>query len=273
MDTREFADLERREWADADVARSYANAFAKASDMVVPHLVAAVDTGPGQTVLDLCCGHGNVAAGLVASGADVTGLDFSAPMLDLARANVPDARFVEGDAMTLPFAGADFDAVTIGFGMPHLPDPPAALHEARRVLKPGGRIAFSVWCGPEVDTVLGYVFDAIATHGDPSIVLPPGPGANDYADPDTAYPALDAAGFTAFTCETVPSRWDVTDPGAPYDFFLEGTARGGALLRPQPDGQARAIRAAVVARVRANHGDGPHWNVPIPAVVISARAI
>ena len=66
-EAREFADLERREWADADVARSYANAFAKASDMVVPHLVAAVDTGPGRTVLDLCCGQGTLSAMLAAS--------------------------------------------------------------------------------------------------------------------------------------------------------------------------------------------------------------
>ncbi|MEC7764555.1 MAG: methyltransferase domain-containing protein [Pseudomonadota bacterium] len=273
MDTRDFAALERREWADADVARSYAKAFAKASDMVVPHLVAAVGAGPGQAALDLCCGHGNVSAGLVAAGATVTGLDFFAAMLDMAQASVPGATFVEGDAMNLPFDAARFDAVTIGFGMPHLPDPPAALIEARRVLKPGGRIAFSVWCGPEVDTALGYVFDAIAAHGDPSIVLPPGPGANDYADPATAYPALDAAGFADFTLTTVPSRWDVTDPGAPYDFFLEGTARGGALLRPQPEAHGRAIREAVVARVLANHGAGPDWTVPISAVVIAARAI
>lgn len=273
MDTSDFAALEKREWSDADVARSYAGAFAKASDMVVPQLVAAVGAGPGVAALDLCCGHGNVAAGLVQAGARVTGLDFSEAMLELARANVPEVTFVEGDAMNLTFEPGGFDAVTIGFGMPHLPDPPAALHEARRMLRPGGRIAFSVWCGPEVETALGYVFEAIATHGDPAIALPPGPGANDYADPDNAYPALEAAGFADFALEIVLSHWTVSDPAAPYDFFLEGTARGGALLRPQPAACGRAIRAAVAERVLSAHGDGPDWIVPIPAVVISARAI
>ena len=267
-----FAALERREWSDASVAGAYAQAFAAAADMVVPHLVSAIKAGPGMHVLDLCCGHGNVSAALVRAGAKVTGLDFSPAMLGMARQAVPQARFVEGDAMNLPFADAEFDAVTIGFGIPHVPDPPRVLSEVRRVLRLGGGLAFSVWCGPEVDGALGYVFGAIARHGDPAIQLPPGPGANDYADPDRAYPALKAAGFSEWRQDTVASFWQVDDPGAPFDFFRDGTARGGALLRPQPPENAAAIRAATVEMVRDRHGDGPRWDVPIPAVVTSARA-
>ncbi len=268
-----FAALERREWADASVARSYAGAFAKASDMVVPHLIAAVRAGPDMMALDLCCGHGNVTAGLVRAGASVTGLDFSPAMLAMARSAVPQAHFIEGDATDLRFDAASFDAVTIGFGMPHVPDPVKVLNEVRRVLRPGGRLAFSVWCGSGVDTALGYVFDAIDAHGHPDIALPPGPGAHDYADRALAFPALKAAGFGACRCGTVEAVWQVSDPGAPYDFFREGTARGGALLRPQPDRSAAAIRAAVVAQVLEKHGGGPVWTVPIPAVVTAAVAV
>ncbi len=268
-----FAALEKREWANADMARSYAQVFAKAADIVVPHLVKAVEAGPGVKALDLCCGHGNVSAGLVAAGAQVTGLDFSPAMLDMARAAVPQAQFVDGDAMALGFDDGSFDAVTIGFGMPHVPDPPKVVAEAHRVLRPGGRLAFSVWCGPEVDTALGYVFDAIAQHGSAKVVMPPGPGANDYADPKLAFPVLEAAGFTECRQSVVASAWQVDDPGAPYDFFREGTARGGAMLRPQPSENAAAIRAAVVSKVLENHGAGPKWNVPIPAVVTVAVAV
>lgn len=268
-----FAALERREWADAGVAQSYARVFAQAADMVVPHLVGAVGVGTRTKALDLCCGHGNVTSGLVKAGGQVTGLDFSPAMLDMASAAVPEALFVEGDAMELDFDDACFDVVTIGFGMPHVPEPPKVVAEARRVLRPGGRLAFSVWCGPDVDTALGYVFGAIAQHGAPDIALPSGPGANDYADPALAFPVLRAAGFANCQQTTVASEWQVSDPGAPYDFFRDGTARGGALLRPQPSENAVAIRAAVVAEVLDKHGQGPEWNIPIPAVVTVAVAV
>lgn len=273
QETRTFAALEKHEWAKADVAKSYAQVFAKAADMVVPTLVKAVEAGPGRDVLDLCCGHGNVAAGLVNAGARVTGVDFSRAMLEMARSAVPAARFFEGDAMALDFDDQSFDAVTIGFGIPHVPNPPKVIAEARRVLRPGGRLAFSVWCGPDVDTALGYVFGAINQHGSPDITLPPGPGANDYADPEIAFPVLEKAGFTELAQTYVASEWHVDEPGAPYDFFLEGTARGGALLRPQPPENAAAIRAAVVSKVLERHGPGPEWKVPIPAVVTAAKAI
>lgn len=263
----------KREWADAGVAQAYARAFAMAADMVVPHLVSEAGAGPSRHVLDLCCGHGNVSAGLSGAGARVTGLDFSPAMLEMARASVPDVDFVEGDAMNLPFEDGSFDAVTIGFGIPHVPDPPRVMAEARRVLRTGGKLAFSVWCGPEVDTALGYVFGAIAAHGDPAIILPPGPGANDYADPERSFPVLEAAGYTNCRNIMVASEWRVDDPAAPYEFFLEGTARGGALLRPQPEANAAAIRAAVMAEVIRKHGDGPVWHVPIPAIVCSAEAV
>ena len=272
-DADTFAALEKREWARPDVAQSYATVFAKAADMVVPYLVEAVAAGPGVNALDLCCGQGNVAAGLVKAGAKVTGLDFSPAMLEMARAAVREADFVEGDAMDLPFADQSFDAVTIGFGMPHVPDPPNAVAEARRVLRPGGRLAFSVWCGPDVDTALGYVFGAIGKHGSPDVSLPPGPGVTDYADPALAFPVLRKAGFADCQQTFVASSWQVDDPGAPYDFFREGTARGGALLRPQPSENAAAIRAAVVAKVVEKHGQGPRWDVPIPAMVTVAVAV
>ncbi len=267
-----FAALERREWAKSDVAQSYARVFAKAADMVVPAMVSAVGARPGSKALDLCCGQGNVTAALCKAGAQVIGLDFSPAMLEMARVEVPEAKFVEGDAMSLSFEDETFDVVTIGFGMPHVPDPPRVLAEARRVLRTGGKLAFSVWCGPEVDTALGYVFGAIGQHGSPDIALPPGPGANDYADPEIAFPVLEKADFRDFQQVIVASKWHVTDPGAPYDYFLEGTARGGALLRPQPATHAAAIRAAVVDKVLEKHGSGPKWEVPIPAAMTVATA-
>jgi SAM-dependent methyltransferase len=268
----DFAALERRGWADAATAVSYARDFARASEMAVPVLVSECGATPGMAALDLCCGHGIVARALAAEGADVIGMDFSPAMLEIARSAVPGVRFVEGDAMALPFEDECFDAVAIGFGMPHVPDPPAAMAEVRRVLKRAGRFAYSVWQEAE-RSAMSYVFDAIEKHGAPGIALPPGPGVSNYADPDRAFPAMAAAGFGDLRLAEVASRWRIEDPAAPFDFFKDGTVRGGALLRPQPEANKAAIRAAVAERVIANHGaDGP-WEVPLPSVVISGQTI
>src|SRR6056297_3227650 len=184
-----FAALERHGWADAATAKAYASDFARASEMAVPFLASKCGASPGMAALDVCCGHGIVARALAAAGAEVTGVDFSPAMLEIARGAVPGVRFVEGDAMALPFEDASFDAVAIGFGMPHVPDPPAAMAEVRRVLKPGGRFAYSVWQEAE-HSAMTCVFAAIGEHGAAGIALPPGPGASDYADPERAFPAM-----------------------------------------------------------------------------------
>jgi len=269
-DTSDFAELEQRGWSEPDTAQAYAKDFAKAAQYSVPVMIDAVKAGPGTDLLDLCCGHGILSGEAVERGAMVTGVDFSPTMLDLSRSNVPHARFLLGDAMALPFDVASFDAVVIGFGIPHVPDPPAVFAEVKRVLKSGGRLAYSVW--QDQAGALQYVFNAIAKHGKAGIALPPGPGAHDYADPDRARAALTKTGFTDIALTQVESRWQVTDPATPFDYFDQGTVRGGALLRKQP-GQSRvAIRQAVIEDVLAHHGQGPVWDIPIPSVVVSARA-
>lgn len=266
-----FSALEQQGWSDDATASAYASAFADAALQCVPAMVAAVRASPGDQALDLCCGHGIVARGLANAGATVTGIDFSPAMLELARKSVPEGTFRKADATALPFDDATFDVITIGFGVPHLPHPPHCFAEARRVLRPGGRIAFSVWQAPPASQAFGFVFAAVAAHGDPSVSLPPAPGAHDYADPDVAGPALREAGFGDVKLETVDSHWMVDDPCAPYDYFIEGTVRGSALLRPQPETNRKAIREFVGKQVIKACGETSPWRVAIPAAIVSAR--
>lgn len=96
---------------------------------------------PGDRVLDVCCGTGDLALAAADAGGRVTGLDFSEPMLERARSKSTEIEWLEGDALSLPFSEGSFDAVTIGFGLRNLANVERGVEELRRVLRPGGRLA------------------------------------------------------------------------------------------------------------------------------------
>jgi demethylmenaquinone methyltransferase/2-methoxy-6-polyprenyl-1,4-benzoquinol methylase len=96
---------------------------------------------PGASVLDACCGTGDLAVAAEREGGIVTGLDFSGEMLVRARAKSDTIDWVHGDLLALPFADTSFDAATVGFGVRNVADLDAALRELRRVLRPGGHLA------------------------------------------------------------------------------------------------------------------------------------
>jgi len=101
---------------------------------------AAAVVRPGDTVLDACCGTGDLAVACARAGGRVTGLDFSEPMLERARRKAPEVEWVRGDLLALPFADGSFDAATVGFGVRNVDDLERALAELRRVLRVGGRL-------------------------------------------------------------------------------------------------------------------------------------
>jgi demethylmenaquinone methyltransferase / 2-methoxy-6-polyprenyl-1,4-benzoquinol methylase len=96
--------------------------------------------GPGSRALDVATGTGDLAIALRRRGADVVGQDFSDGMLELARRKAPELRFEQGDALALPYADGEFDAVTVGFGARNFADLARGLREMARVAKPGGRV-------------------------------------------------------------------------------------------------------------------------------------
>ncbi len=105
---------------------------------------------PGDSCLDLCCGSGDLAlllAEQVGKTGKVVGVDFAAAQLAIAaeraRTRYPSLHldWVEGDVLHLPFADAQFDAATMGYGLRNVADIPRCLQELRRVLKPGASAA------------------------------------------------------------------------------------------------------------------------------------
>lgn len=105
---------------------------------------------PGDVCLDVCCGSGDLARRLarqVGATGIVFGLDFSAALLEVAQQQTAESiqplniRWVEGDALNLPFAENYFDAATMGYGLRNVLDIPRSLQELYRVLKPAARVA------------------------------------------------------------------------------------------------------------------------------------
>jgi demethylmenaquinone methyltransferase/2-methoxy-6-polyprenyl-1,4-benzoquinol methylase len=108
----------------------------------------------GDQALDLCCGTGDIALALAQQGARVVGLDFSDAMLAVARrralrSKLAEVKFVQADALRIPYEENAFDVVTIGYGLRNLASCEAGLREMLRVTRPGGRLLVLDFGRPE----------------------------------------------------------------------------------------------------------------------------
>jgi len=129
--------------------------------LVVRRVVANLPVGNAR-VLDVACGTGDLSLALVAgTQAQVVGLDFCRPMLDVAAAKSSQRGFaipfVEGDALRLPFRDQSFDGATIAFGLRNLASVDDGLRELIRILRPGGTVTVLEFSKPQIP-ILRTVF-------------------------------------------------------------------------------------------------------------------
>jgi SAM-dependent methyltransferase len=196
-------------------------------------------------------------------------MDFSPPMIAQARRRCPQARFLVGDAEAMPLRGNCFDAVVTNFGLLHLARPEQFLREARRVLRPGGLVAFAVWAAPEDAVGFGMVLQAVQAHGNPSVPLPPGPPFFRFSEASECVRTFRSAGFADAQVQRVPQLWRLSDPDGLFQAMLAGTVRTGGLLRAQTPQALAAIREAIRNGVESHrHQDA--FEIPMAAVVASA---
>lgn len=212
-------------------------------------------------VLEVAAGTGAVTRRLaeaLPSDVPIVATDLSGPMLDLAAA-AGTARPVEwrlADAQELPFPDASFDLVVCQFGVMFFPDRPRAFAEARRVLRPGGRLIFSVWDRVEENEFPAVVLEAVrpllADDREPFMTrLPHG-----YHDPAAIARDLALGGFARPPAVTFSEKLAHADsPRVPAVAFCGGTPMRAELEARGPDVLAEATERAIAA-LAARFGPG-----------------
>jgi ubiquinone/menaquinone biosynthesis C-methylase UbiE len=171
VDLRAVTQVQQKVWSEGD--------FGRIGSMIVlaaERLCEAADLRAGERVLDVACGHGNVAlAAARRTWEPVVGLDYVPELLERGRERAAAERFeiefVEGDAQEMPFDDESFDAVLSTFGVMFAPDQQRAADELLRVCRPGGRIGLANWVP---DGFVGEMFMTVSGHAPaPPGVAPP----------------------------------------------------------------------------------------------------
>lgn len=261
-----FKEFERAGWTRA--AEAYRQAWSRLTAQAIEPLLEAVQLEPGQRLLDVACGPGDLAAAALGRGARPTGVDLAPAMVDLARRLHPEIAFEEGDAEALPFAEAELDVVAMNFCAGHVTDPDLAFREAHRVLRRGGRYGFSWWAPPDEAVVFGIVYRAVETQGRSDAPVPQGPDWTRFSVAEECRRALRAAGFAAVESRNVQMTWRIDTPERLIDIMRHSTVRTAALLEAQPAEALERISHAVADEARGYLQAGA-VELPMPCLLTS----
>ncbi|MEU3226565.1 class I SAM-dependent methyltransferase [Streptomyces sp. NPDC006976] len=236
-----FDVMERRIWDGQ--ADAYARTAARLCVRTVPALLDAAEVGAGTRLLDVGCGTGNVTAAAVARGAFVRAVDAEPGMVAATRRAAPGAEVRTGTLPQLPYADGEFDAVVANFVLNHVGRPLDALVEMRRVIRPGGRIALTIWQLPGApgQALVGRAAQAAGLTR-PDWLATVDEERNFARTPDGVAALLTAAGLGDVRGET--HAWE--HRADPEDWWAGPAAGigavGGMVTSAGPDGVAAAKR-------------------------------
>jgi len=153
--------------------------------------------------------------------------------------------------------------------MLHLARPELAMAEARRVLRSGGRFAFTVWAKPVEAAAFGITLGAIPAHGDMNVALPEGPPFFRFSDWDECARSLLEAGLADPKIQKIQQCWRLSSPDSLFEAMQTATVRTAGLLRRQTPQALERIRAMMANASRLYEKNGG-FEFPMPAVLASA---
>jgi SAM-dependent methyltransferase len=245
------------------------------NDWIIRH----ADPQPGQTILDIAAGPGDLGHDLserVGADGRVISTDFSPQMVELAR-RLGDARGVSNieyrvlNAEKMDLGDDAVDGAVCRFGYMLMADPGQALKETRRVLKDGGTLGFAVWRGPEHNPWFALPGMTIVQRG---VVPPPEPGApgiGALADPDRIRELLSAAGFSEPELEEISFHFHYADEGDVWDALIRLAGALSQAVQALPEDEQQAIRAAVIENVAGFKQEDGSYTMPAACWGVIAR--
>lgn len=260
FNAKEVAAYEKETWSRC--AGSYVAGFGALVGEAISPLMDKVEVKKGDRALDLGTGPGMAAVAAAERGAHVIAVDFAPPMLDEARRLHPEINYREAAAEALPFDDDAFDVVIGNFVLHHSGDPQQVLQETYRVLRPGGRMGFTVWADPAKLEAFGLFFAAVEQHAG-AAELPHGPlfGVSDF---NVFHNMMQQAGFKNSSVTEVDTSWR-TSSLEPYLTAFRDWANLDAFPEELQAAIEKSVQEGAVAYC-SDHG----YTLPNPTILLSA---
>jgi ubiquinone/menaquinone biosynthesis C-methylase UbiE len=261
-----FKNFEQKAWERK--ATLYDGTWGSVTSQVIDAVLCVAKIQEGDRLLDIGCGPGHLCKAAENYGALAIGCDYSRAMIEIASAQYSEIVFEVQDAEHLRYEDNTFDICTLNYLLLHVSDQEAALQEAARVLRPGGRLVYSMWLPPSESPGLHLIFSALRAFADMT-VIPPAQDIFLFSDTNFATQFFMKNGFTDVSKKSFPSCWNVTTS----DSFFAGVQAGsriGGLLELQSDDCKIKIREHIESGLE-EFRSGSAYRIPMPSVLVSAR--
>jgi ubiquinone/menaquinone biosynthesis C-methylase UbiE len=236
-------------------------------------LIALLDPKPGDTILEVGAGTGDtgfLAASMLGDDCRLICTDFSREMLERARAvaeglDLKNVEFRTMDVMSLDVTDGTLDGIIGRFVYHLVPDPIGAFREARRALKPGGRLCFAVF-GDSIpfEVAIAKTMEILGLHMAPGITI-----EVELDTPRAITAALEAAGFSDTLVEEAPFVVRFPDAAAAWRYLTDVFGRTADLVAGLSEEMREAFRETFLAQLEPFVGEAGY---EIPNVCLNARA-
>jgi len=248
----------RREWVMSSTAP------------VANWLVERVDAQPGEVVLELAAGTGDLGlriATQVGSEGRVLSTDFASEMVDVARRQgsargVDNVEFRVLDAERMDLAEDSMDAVVCRFGYMLMADPAAALEQTRRVLRDDGRLAFAVWSTPDRNAWAAVPGMTLVQRGHMPPPEPGAPGVFSMGDPGRIRELVTGAGFAEPEIEEIAFAFRYADANDIWDSIMDLAGPLSRVLEGLSEDERNATRDAMIENFGQYRNEDGSYSAP-----------